>query len=92
MPVEPQWKELLIALYKQIQRDLTIMEPGTPYRELVEETTKFRLAIVQKHDDHEQVEEEIGAGQVEELVSKIFVTNFQCIIRIILVIGIHIFL
>jgi len=70
LEVVPNWKEKLVGLYKQIQRDLTIMEAGTPYREFVGKTTNFRLSIVEKHDDHELVEEEIGCGQVEELIEQ----------------------
>jgi len=67
--VEPKWKEQLIGLYQQIQRDLTIMPEG-PYKDMVTKTTNFRLSIVEKHSEYEPVEAEIGCGQVEELMSQ----------------------
>jgi NADH dehydrogenase (ubiquinone) 1 alpha subcomplex subunit 5 len=61
-------REKLYALYEETMRACDQMEEGTPYRDLVEEVTKHRMQIVFENTDIPSIEEQIGCGQIEELI------------------------
>ncbi|KAL6068820.1 NADH dehydrogenase [ubiquinone] 1 alpha subcomplex subunit 5, mitochondrial [Balamuthia mandrillaris] len=68
LDVVPNAREVLIALYKTILKEIQAVPEEAGYRKIVEKLFKERLQIVQENEDVEQIEEIIGLGVIEELI------------------------
>uniref|UniRef100_A0A7S2Z7E0 NADH dehydrogenase [ubiquinone] 1 alpha subcomplex subunit 5 n=1 Tax=Chloropicon laureae TaxID=464258 RepID=A0A7S2Z7E0_9CHLO len=66
--VDPQAPETLRKMLKQILREVKVIPENAQYRVSVEVMANERLEVVSKDIPPEQMEEEIGAGQLEELI------------------------
>merc|ERR1712072_21107 len=65
---DPNAPETLRHLLKQILREVKVIPEAAQYRVSVEVMANERLAVVSKDISPEQMEEEIGQGQLEELI------------------------
>lgn len=70
LDVVPNAREVLDELYTKTLRDIQIIPEGVAYRTAVEAFTKYRLDVVRRLDSIEAIEDEIGVGQVEELIEQ----------------------
>lgn len=70
LEVEPDAKPILLDLYAQTLSALEAVPPTAEYRKLVEGMTKERLAVIEKTDDLDVIEDTIGCGQVEQLIQQ----------------------
>ncbi|GBG34797.1 NADH dehydrogenase ubiquinone 1 alpha subcomplex subunit 5 [Hondaea fermentalgiana] len=70
LPVVENAREVLIEKYTETLEKLKEVPSGVPYRESVEQITNYRLSVVQKFEDSEQIEKEIDCGQLEELLAQ----------------------
>ena len=68
LPVDPHARENLIKLYKQTLTDVDNLK--LEIKQDVIAITKYRLGVVEKLQDPEEIEEEIKCGQIEELVQQ----------------------
>ena len=70
LPVDPQAREKLKALYRDTLAETAKLEPKhKAFREFMDKTTKYRLAVVESSEfTDEEVEDVIAAGQLEQLV------------------------
>lgn len=66
LPVDPQAREKLLEIYKQTLADVENLK--LEIRKDIVAITKYRLSVVEKLKDPEQIENEIKCGQIEELV------------------------
>ena len=66
----PEARRVLVQLYEKTLNDVKIMPEGVPYRKAVEDITNYRLNVVRKFEDIRDIEAEVGAGQVEELIEQ----------------------
>merc|ERR1712039_627747 len=60
--------ETLRHMLRQILREIKVVPENAQYRVSVEMMAKERLAVVEKDISPEQMEDEIGCGQLEELI------------------------
>mmetsp|Transcript_21637 Transcript_21637/g.42496 ORF Transcript_21637/g.42496 Transcript_21637/m.42496 type:complete len:112 (+) Transcript_21637:133-468(+) len=68
VPVVENARQVLIETYKETLDKLKTIPSGVPYRESMEQITNYRLSVVEKYEDEEQIEKEIDCGQIEELL------------------------
>jgi len=68
LPVVPNSKEVLTALYAKITKMCEQYGLGTYYNQYMTEQVKYRWDIVNKYDDVYKIEDEIGLGQMEQLI------------------------
>ena len=68
LPVDPQARDKLITIYKQTLEDVGKLK--LEIRQDIIAITKYRLSVVEKTTDPEQIEKEIRCGQIEELVEQ----------------------
>ncbi|QDZ22165.1 hypothetical protein HOP50_07g47050 [Chloropicon primus] len=66
--VDPNAPETLRHLLKKILREVKVIPENAQYRTSVEMMANERLAVVSKDISPEQMEDEIGQGQLEELI------------------------
>ncbi|KAJ1951294.1 hypothetical protein FBU59_000244 [Linderina macrospora] len=69
VPVNPEARPQLIALYKRTLDELKAKIPEkSAYRQSVEALTAHRLKIAEQNEDAEKIESLIDGGQLEELI------------------------
>ncbi|KAI8920075.1 NADH2 dehydrogenase [Powellomyces hirtus] len=68
VPVHPNPRPHLISLYQRIIHTVERLPATTAIRQSVESLTRYRLSVVEKHDDVPTIERELRAGQIEELI------------------------
>ncbi|KAJ3160399.1 hypothetical protein HDU86_000733 [Geranomyces michiganensis] len=68
VPVHPNPRPHLIALYQRIINTVERMPPTAAIRQSAESLTRHRLAVVENNEDVETIERELRAGQIEELI------------------------
>jgi len=68
LPVDPQARQNLIELYNQTLKDVEGLK--LEIRRDIIAITKYRLGVVEKLNDPEEIEKEIKCGQIEELVQQ----------------------
>jgi NADH dehydrogenase (ubiquinone) 1 alpha subcomplex subunit 5 len=68
LPVDPEARTKLVTLYQQTLEDVEKLK--LEIRQDIIAITKFRLSVVEKHQDPEKIEGEIRCGQIEELVEQ----------------------
>ncbi|WZN64857.1 subunit 5 of NADH dehydrogenase [ubiquinone] 1 alpha subcomplex [Chloropicon roscoffensis] len=66
--VDPEAPDTLRHLLKKILREVKVIPENAQYRVSVETMANQRLEVVSKDISPEQMEEEIGQGQLEELI------------------------
>ncbi|KAJ8609459.1 hypothetical protein CTAYLR_005430 [Chrysophaeum taylorii] len=70
LPVDPHARTNLIALSEKILVELKGIPEDAFYRQSVESIVNYRLKTLQSIEDEEAIEEEIGMGQLEELIEQ----------------------
>ncbi|KND02943.1 uncharacterized protein SPPG_02022 [Spizellomyces punctatus DAOM BR117] len=70
VPVHPNPRPHLISLYQRIIHTAERLPAASAYRQSAEALAKHRLAVVEKHEDVSAIEQEIQAGQIEELIEQ----------------------
>jgi NADH dehydrogenase (ubiquinone) 1 alpha subcomplex subunit 5 len=70
LAVEPEARSVLSAVYTRTLEQLQAFPAESAYRSTVEALTKERLAVVESKTDLLEIEEQIGAGQVEQLIQQ----------------------
>lgn len=70
LDVQPEARDILIALYKKIAAELTKMPADYPYRADSETNIQRRLSILLEETDVFRLEEEMDDGQLESLISE----------------------
>ncbi|KAI9003357.1 ETC complex I subunit conserved region-domain-containing protein, partial [Hyaloraphidium curvatum] len=68
LPVHPDPRPALISLYSRTLEATKALPETAVYSQAVKSVTQHRLSIVESTEDTAQIEEKIGAGQVEELI------------------------
>ena len=63
-------REELIALYEKSLVELEELPKGNAYRDAATSITKHRLETCKKFTNHEEIEQEIDCGQLEELIKQ----------------------
>lgn len=66
--VIPNSKEVLVSLYAKATELCDKYGTDVYYNEFVKQNIKFRWDIVNKHEETWAIEDEIGVGQMEELI------------------------
>jgi ETC complex I subunit conserved region len=66
--VEAWPRRKLKELYIHTLEFLKDIPEDSGYRIVIEELTRFRLKVVENHQDHSEIEKKIGYGQLEELI------------------------
>lgn len=70
LEVQPEAREVLIALYKKIAQELTKLPQTYAYRVDSEVYIQRRLSILLEETDALRAEEELDAGQLETLITE----------------------
>eukprot|EP01134_Creolimax_fragrantissima_P004897 CFRG4897T1 len=68
LAVEPEARTILSGVYNQTLAVLSKMPASAGYRKHTETITKDRLAVVDKFENHEEIENQIDCGQIEEVI------------------------
>ncbi|TPX54684.1 hypothetical protein PhCBS80983_g05840 [Powellomyces hirtus] len=68
VPVHPNPRPHLISLYQRIIHTVERLPATAAIRQSAESLTRYRLSVVEKHDDVPTIERELRAGQIEELI------------------------
>jgi len=69
LEVIPRSREILIKLYERYLEDITVLPQGTPYRDYMSRFVQYRLDICRSTEDIFEIEDRMGAGQMEELIA-----------------------
>jgi len=77
-PVVPRSREVLMKLYERYLEEIKILPEGSPYREYMTKFAQHRLDICRSTEDIFEIEDRIGAGQMEELIEETEL-EFNCI-------------
>jgi hypothetical protein len=71
LPVVENAREVLTSLYKRTLDETAARFPADiAYRKYVESFTKYRLSVLERSATIEEFEEEVGMGQIEELIEE----------------------
>ncbi|KAJ3016544.1 hypothetical protein HKX48_003986 [Thoreauomyces humboldtii] len=70
VPVHPNPRPALIALYQRIIHVAERLPASSALRQSSESLARHRLAVVEKNEDVSVIEREIRAGQIEELIDQ----------------------
>jgi len=68
LKIQPDWRNKLTSLYEQQLEEVEGIPPDNEYRSSVEQVARIRLDLLKREGDVFKVEQEIGLGQVEELI------------------------
>lgn len=68
LPVVPNARQVLMAVYKRTLEELAKIPETATYRKGTENITKHRLDIVEKNENSATIEKIIGVGQIEEVL------------------------
>ncbi|RIA91321.1 ETC complex I subunit conserved region-domain-containing protein [Glomus cerebriforme] len=68
LAVHPDPRPHLIKTYNKTLNALTHIPPTATYRQATEAITQNRLKIVESTKNIQEIEEKIGAGQIEEVI------------------------
>ncbi|TMW69345.1 hypothetical protein Poli38472_001501 [Pythium oligandrum] len=70
LPVNPNARNDLIAIYQKTLKEVQVLPDGIAYRSAVEKITNYRLKVVLDNEDEDVIEKEINCGQLEELIEQ----------------------
>jgi len=68
LPVEPNYREVGIAAYTKLLKEIQVFESSAYYRQVIEQIATTRLKAFQEESDYEAIEKRVNCGQVEELI------------------------
>jgi len=77
-PVVPRAREILMKLYDHYLEEIKILPEDSPYRVYMTKFVKHRLDICRSTEDIFEIEDKIGAGQIEELIEETE-KEFSCV-------------
>lgn len=68
LKVDPEGRVNLIALNEELLEAVKEIPAHNEYRKSIEATAAYRIKVASATEDEEAIEEEIGMGQLEELI------------------------